>query len=49
MQGREASFNEYQIDFYQPQLTPYDQLQQKEQQQQHLQQLRQTSLNIFGF
>jgi len=39
------SFNEYQINFYQPQLTPYEKLQQ----QQHLQQLRQTSLNMIGF
>ena len=29
------SFNEYQINFYRPQLTPYEQLQQKEPQQQH--------------
>ena len=29
------SFNEFQINFYQPQLTPYEQLQQKEPQQQH--------------
>ena len=43
------SFNEYQINFYRPQLTPHEQLQQLEPQQQHQQQLQQNKLNIIGF